>query len=89
MTIDKTVLTTFDEVVEALGGVGEVGRLTDRSTSAVCNWRRKKQRFPTNLFFVMQQALVARGYAASRHLWGFVADKAPTNNDSADAANAA
>lgn len=84
--MNKHVLMTFDEVVEALGGVGEVGKITNRSTSAVCNWRRKKRLFPTALYFTMQAALVERGYAAPRHLWGFIGESATGTVTEADAA---
>jgi hypothetical protein len=67
----KTLLTTFDEVIDILGGVKKVAELVDRSPSAVCNWRRTKGRFPTAQYFVMQKALAALDCTAPRALWGF------------------
>jgi len=65
------LLKTFDQVVDVLGGTGEVGRLTNQDTSAVCNWRRRRQKFPTKYYFVLQEELAARGLTAPRTLWGF------------------
>jgi hypothetical protein len=66
-------LKTFDAVVEALGGLREVGRLTRQDTAAVCNWRRRRKRFPTKYYFLMQAELKKRGARrAKRALWGFV-----------------
>jgi hypothetical protein len=64
-------LWDFDSVVEALGGPAEVGRLTGNVASAVCNWRRQRNRFPTKYYFVMKSALADRGHYAPIHLWGF------------------
>jgi hypothetical protein len=66
------LLDTFDEVVEALGGKAEVGILCDQNTAAVCNWKRRRSRFPTKFYIVMLDELHARGYHAPFDLWGFV-----------------
>jgi hypothetical protein len=69
------LLTSFDDVVEELGGVRAVGELTNQNSAAVCNWKRRRSRFPTKYFFVMQRELEARGAEAPRDLWGFVESK--------------
>jgi hypothetical protein len=65
-------LTTFEQVIDELGGVTAVARLTRRTAPAVCNWRKTRRRFPTTLYFVMQGALKVKGAQAERRLWGFV-----------------
>jgi hypothetical protein len=65
------MLPTFDAVMRELGGVAKVARLTNRSMASVCNWRAKRERFPTTLYFVMIAALQDRGCYAPRSLWGF------------------
>jgi hypothetical protein len=65
-------LDTFDEVVEVLGGKAEVGVLCDnQDTAAVCNWRRRRLRFPAKYYVVMQDELNRLGYEAPLDLWGF------------------
>jgi hypothetical protein len=64
-------LRTFHSVVKALGGTGDVARLTEQTPSAVCNWFRYRGLFPTKYFFTMQEALAERGFTAPRWLWGF------------------
>ena len=64
-------LSTFEEVVEALGGRRNVARLTGKNTGAVCTWQRRQRRFPTKYYFVMAEALAAQRATASRDLWGF------------------
>ena len=65
------MLPTFDAVMDELGGVAKVARLTKRSMPSVCNWRTKRGRFPKAVYFVMVTALLDRGCYAPRALWGF------------------
>ncbi len=71
MTSRPQQLATFDDVVHALGGKREVARLTQQDTAAVCNWQRRRQKFPTKYFIVMKDQLDARGVEAPLKLWGF------------------
>jgi hypothetical protein len=65
-------LDSFDAVVEALGGKAAVGALCEgQDTAAVCNWRRRRQRFPTKYYPVMRDELIERGFDAPEELWGF------------------
>jgi hypothetical protein len=64
----------FDDVVAALGGPTAVGLLTGNPASAVCNWRRGRERFPPKYYFVIKAALQDRGYYAPLELFGFVGD---------------
>jgi hypothetical protein len=69
-------LDNFDEVVEALGGKAKVGALCEgQDTAAVCNWRRRRQRFPTKYYPVMRDELEKRGFEAPEELWGFYQKK--------------
>jgi hypothetical protein len=68
-------LKTFDQVVKALGGKRAVGVLLDQNTAAVCNWERRRKRFPTKYYMVMIEELEARGAVAPDHLWGFYKKK--------------
>jgi hypothetical protein len=67
----KRKLETFDEVVAELGGIGPVARLTNRTKSCICNWRRFPGRFPARLFYVINDALAMRGASADPDLFDF------------------
>lgn len=73
------VLTTYDEVLRALGGVTAVGKLTKASKSAVCNWRKMPGggRFPARHYWAMHKKLEALGCVALRGLWGFTGEDLP------------
>lgn len=63
-------LHTFEEVVEELGGVSAVLRLTGRRwPSHVSNWK-KAGRFPSDTYLILQEALVKTGATAPPELWG-------------------
>jgi hypothetical protein len=69
-------LETFDDVVAVLGGIGAVGRICEgQNSAAVCNWKRRRSRFPTKYYIVMKDELDARGASAPPRLWGFVESK--------------
>ena len=65
-------LETFDDVVDVLGGIGAVGRMLDQDSAAVCNWKRRRSRFPTKYYKIMMRELDARGASAPDRLWGLV-----------------
>lgn len=64
-------LRTFDDVVDALGGVKETARITKRSASLVCQWRTKFGAFPAEHYLSISKGLVAKGYGAPLHLFKF------------------
>jgi hypothetical protein len=69
-------LEIFDAVVDALGGEREVARLCDdQDTAAVCNWRRRRGRFPTKYYPVMKEKLDELRIEAPLDLWGFYLKK--------------
>jgi hypothetical protein len=69
-----TNLTTVDEVIEVLGGVGAVARATRRGATAVHNWRSSK-RIPASLYLKLTSRLKKRGYSAADTLWTFERDR--------------
>jgi len=76
-------LETFDDVVAALGGLAAVGLLCDdQDVAAVCNWKRRRSRFPTKYYKRMIAKLDEQGASAPDHLWGM----AETKKSNADAA---
>lgn len=71
-------IDSVDAVIEALGGLPEVQRLTEaRSQQAVSNWK-SRGRFSASTFLVMTQALRERGFTAPARLWG-IAEPVGTN----------
>lgn len=64
-------LQTVREIIDALGGAGEIARLTDRETNHVVNWRNEG-RFPAKTFLVITAALKERGHSAPIALWGMI-----------------
>lgn len=65
-------LNTVEAVIEALGGIKEVQRLTWRdSNSAVPMWKTRGK-FPPNTYTVMQKALRQKRMTAPDHLWGML-----------------
>lgn len=77
--MSKANLTTFDEVMDALGGNGPVGDLVGAKASTVSMWR-KAQSFPANTYLAMTEAMKARGVSAPASLWGM---KMPDEQESA------
>lgn len=66
--MDSVILTTVDEVFEALGGNAGVAQVTASKPTAVSNWRAFGH-FPTNTYLIMTEALRAQGKAAAPSLW--------------------
>lgn len=67
-------LKTTDEVIEALGGRKAIAELTGRDPHSVLNWETKRRnRFPRETLFVMQDALgkLEKPATAPLSLWGF------------------
>lgn len=63
-------LSTFDEVIAALGGLSELGRLIDCKPCTICGWRDRNS-IPAKWYPVMVELLDERGFTAPRTLWGF------------------
>ena len=61
-------LSTVEEVIEALGGVSSVARLTGVSYTAPFNWKAANV-FPPRHYFVLRAALKKRGCSAPESLW--------------------
>lgn len=60
-------LKTSSDVIDALGGLTAVARLTGASSGAVWNWRQRG--FPSQTFLILTAALTARGLKAPASLW--------------------
>ena len=65
------MLTTTNQVIDALGGVEAIASLTGRSYDAAWNWTRSDT-FPANTFLVVTAALKERGLEAPPSLWRMV-----------------
>lgn len=65
----RPLLTTVDEVIEALGGNIAVIVLTGRTPQAISNWRHEGRIAPY-LFHLMSSRLAVLGLSADPRLWG-------------------
>lgn len=65
------VLTTFEAVCEALGGVTAAAGLIGRRASNLCQWRAKYGAFPASLYFVVNSELAPHGCEASVAVFRF------------------
>jgi hypothetical protein len=72
-------LWTFDEVVDALGGLKGVEQLTGMTAATICNHRRR-QVFPSKYYFCMKVGLDDRGFYAPISLWSFVREPRPSKS---------
>lgn len=66
------MLTTVDDVVEALGGTAAAAVLTGVSAPAVSNWRERGKIAPDK-FLLIREALASRGQEACLSVFGFKA----------------
>jgi len=69
------VLTDFEDVIDVLGGVVATARLTQRSASAVCNWRNAGAVFPASQYKRLRKALRERGFIADERLFTFLSEE--------------
>lgn len=65
------LLTSFDQAIEALGGLKAAAALTGVTPAAVCHWRARTGRFPARTMERIQAELMVRGAVAARCLWDF------------------
>lgn len=77
--MDLEHLETIAAVFDALGGNGGLEALTGSKTSTVSMWKAA-ERFPSNTFIVITDALHAIGKTAPASLWGM---KTPAERESA------
>jgi hypothetical protein len=66
------VLTDFEDVIVVLGGVVAVSKITQRSASAVCNWRNAGAVFPASQYKRLYRALRKRGFIPDERLFTFL-----------------
>ncbi len=62
------MLTNTEQVIEFLGGLDAVAKLTGRNKDAAWNWFRKPN-FPADTYRIMTHALAQRGESAPHSLW--------------------
>jgi hypothetical protein len=63
-------LQTAAEVIYALGGPAEAGRLVGRSTQSMSNAANIYHRLPKATYLIMSKRLRRLGYVAPSELWG-------------------
>lgn len=63
------MLQTTAEVIDTLGGIAEVAKLTARNYDAVEKWRNARDVFPPSTFLIMTKALARHGATAPMSLW--------------------
>lgn len=64
------MLTSVDEIIEALGGTSAVAGLAGVGQSAVSNWR-SRGRIPPEKFMIFTEALGKAGKEAQPSVFGF------------------
>jgi len=62
------ILRTTSDVIDALGGVAALARMTGVSNPGVYNWRAGRQ-FPADTYLLIKAELKALGHDAPDHLW--------------------
>lgn len=61
-------LKSVDQVIERLGGIPELVSLTGSNVKAISAWKSRRA-FPSKMYFVMSDALRAKGLSAPASLW--------------------
>jgi len=64
------MISTFDGVMNVLGGFKAIAALTGVTSTVVRHWRRAG-RFPADTRERIEAELVRKGVTAPRHLWNF------------------
>jgi hypothetical protein len=60
------------EIVDILGGIEAVCRLTHGNPKNVYYWTGRRRAFPSRTYCKMQEALKQRGVRAPPHLWNMI-----------------
>lgn len=71
------MLLTTKQVIDALGGISTVARLTERKYGAAAQWPHFDT-FPSNTYLVMTAALRSKGLSAPASLWGMTSPERST-----------
>lgn len=64
------MLTTVDDVIDALGGPTKTAAVAAVGPSAVVNWRTRKE-IPSDCFLLIRDALAALGKEVAPDVFGF------------------
>ncbi len=65
----EETLETAGDVIDAIGGTAETGRITGQALATVSNWRSRK-RIPPEHFLRVSQALRALGKTVTPDVFG-------------------
>jgi hypothetical protein len=68
-------LSTAREVVDALGGIAAVCKLTGAQPKAAYHWTGQAEMFPARTYCLMQDELKRRRAIAPRQLWNMMEKK--------------
>lgn len=63
--------SSFELIIEALGGVSKTARAIDRSPSQICQWRQRYGQFPSEVYFIVRRALKRQGLNCPRGAFRF------------------
>ena len=62
-------LRSVHTIIEALGGLDAVKKLTGANSKQVWNWQQRFEQFPAKYYRCMNVALERRGFVAPARLW--------------------
>jgi DNA-binding transcriptional regulator YdaS (Cro superfamily) len=65
------LLTSFDHVIQTLGGLKAAAALLGVTPAAVCHWRARTGRFPARTHARIDAELARKGATAPRELFDF------------------
>jgi hypothetical protein len=65
------LLTSFDHVIQTLGGLKAAAALLRCTPAAVCHWRTRTGRFPARTHPRIDAELARKGATATRDLFDF------------------
>lgn len=73
------ILESVREVIEALGGLAAVAKLTGVDPGTASAWQTRLGYFPPKTFLVMTRALAERDLSAPASLWKMVPAQEPAS----------
>jgi hypothetical protein len=71
------ILESVREVIDALGGLAAVAKLTGVDPGTASAWQTRLGYFPPKTFLVVRKALAKRGLSAPASLWKMVPAQEP------------
>lgn len=86
MSRRKKNLHTLQDVIDKLGGVSELARLTETYPPTICYWRDKRKSIPARYSPFINDELAKRGFRADDSLFDFFNGNGVTRDENARAA---